>query len=51
MWKGLINWMQSEPLNKNLIDKTDFNNITIVQNVDEAITLLKPQINKFYKNT
>lgn len=48
MWTGLLEWMKSEPLNKQLIDKSDFNNIKIVQNVDEVIILLKPLINKFY---
>jgi hypothetical protein len=48
MWTGLLEWMKSEPLNKQLIDKSDFNNIKIVQNVDEVIVLLKPLINKFY---
>ena len=48
MWTGLLEWMDSEPLNKQLIDKSDFNNIKIVQNVDEVIVLLKPLINKFY---
>ena len=48
MWAGLLEWMKSEPLNKKLIDKSDFNNIKIVQNVDEVIVLLKPLINKFY---
>ena len=48
MWAGLLEWMKSEPLNKQLIDKSDFNNIKIVQNVDEVIVLLKPLINKFY---
>tara|TARA_B100001105_G_C22262474_1_gene387351 strand:- start:34 stop:708 length:675 start_codon:yes stop_codon:yes gene_type:complete len=48
MWTGLLEWMESEPLNKQLIDKSDFNNIKIVQNVDEVIVLLKPLINKFY---
>ena len=50
MWNGLIDWMRSEPLNKKLIDKTDFDNIEIVQNVDEVIALLQPHIDKFYKN-
>ena len=48
MLTGLLEWMKSEPLNKQLIDKSDFNNIKIVQNVDEVIVLLKPLINKFY---
>ena len=49
MWNGLIDWMESEPLKKHLIDKSDFKNIHIVQNVDDAIELLKPQIDNFYK--
>jgi len=48
MWNGLFKWMKSEPLKKHLIDSSDFNNIKIVQNIDEVIILLKPLINKFY---
>ena len=48
MWNGLINWMKAEPLKRNLINKTDFNNIVITQKIDEVITTLKPHINKFY---
>ena len=48
MWNGLLNWMESEPLKKHLIDKSDFKNIIIVQNVDEAIKLLIPHIDNFY---
>ena len=48
MWNGLLDWMESEPLKKHLIDKSDFKNIEIVQSVDEAIELLKPYINNFY---
>jgi hypothetical protein len=42
--------MESEPLKKELIDKSDFKNITIVQDVDEVITLLKPLIDDFYSD-
>ena len=42
--------MESEPLNKKLMDKSDFKNITIVQDVDEVITLLKPLIDNFYSD-
>jgi len=49
MWNGLLDWMKSEPLKKQLIDKSDFKNVKIVQNVNEAIELLKPDINNFYK--
>tara|TARA_X000001036_G_scaffold64127_1_gene54749 strand:- start:16619 stop:17290 length:672 start_codon:yes stop_codon:yes gene_type:complete len=48
MWNGLLGWMESEPLKRHLIDKSDFENIKIVQNADEAIELLKPYINSFY---
>ena len=51
MWEGLIDWMRSVPLNKKLIDKTDFDNIEIVQSVDEVIELLQPHINKFYDSS
>ena len=48
MWIGLFDWIKSEPLNKHLIDESDFKNIIIVQNIDEVIHLLKPSIDKFY---
>ena len=49
MWEGLIEWMKSEPLKKNLISKKDFKNIIIVKDVDEAIEILKPSITSFYE--
>ena len=49
MWEGLIEWMKSEPLKKNLISKNDFKNIIIVKDVDEAIEILKPSITSFYE--
>ena len=48
MWTGLLDWMKSEPLKKDLIDKSDFKNIKIAQDEDEVITLLKPLIDNFY---
>ena len=30
MWNGLLNWMESEPLKKHLIDKSDFKNTCLV---------------------
>ena len=50
MWKGLIDWMKSEPLKNELINKSDFNNIIIAQSVDDAIEMLKPSIKSFYKD-
>jgi len=49
MWEGLIEWMKSEPLKKNLISKNDFKNIIIVKDVDEAIEILRPSITNFYE--
>tara|TARA_B100001564_G_scaffold343409_1_gene339946 strand:+ start:2559 stop:3230 length:672 start_codon:yes stop_codon:yes gene_type:complete len=49
MWDGLINWMKSEPLKRNLINKSDFDNIKAVQNINDVITILEPQIKNFYK--
>ena len=48
MWNGLINWMKDEPLKRNLINETDFDNITTVQNINEVILILEPHIKKFY---
>ena len=50
MWKGLIDWMKSEPLKNELINKSDFNNIIIAQSVDDAIEMLKPSMKSFYKD-
>ena len=50
MWNGLINWMKDEPLNRNLITETDFDNITTVQNINEVIPILEPHIKKFYNS-
>ena len=51
MWDGLINWMKLEPLKRSLINKSDFDNIKIVQNINDAITILEPHIKSFYKTT
>ena len=48
MWIGLLDWMKSEPLKKHLIDESDFENVKIVQHVDEVVELLQPHINSFY---
>ena len=48
MWGGLVNWMKAEPLRRNLINETDFDNIKTVQNINEVIKILEPHIKKFY---
>ena len=49
MWGGLLDWMKSEPLRRHLIEDSDFNNIKIVDDIDDVIKLLKPLINEFYE--
>ena len=49
MWNGLIEWMKSKPLQKRLMDGSDFDHIKVVQNIDDVVILLKPLINDFYK--
>ena len=50
IWGGLVYWMKSEPLKHNLINKSDFDNIETVQNINDVITILEPHIEKFYKS-
>ena len=48
MWNGFFDWIKSEPLKAQLLDKSDFDNIIIVKNVHEVTKLLKPEIKAFY---
>jgi len=48
MWNGFFDWIKSEPLKAQLLDKSDFDNIVIVENVHEVVKLLKPEIKEFY---
>jgi len=48
MWNGFLDWVKSEPLQAQLMDKADFDNIIIVKDVHEVTKLLKPEIKKFY---
>ena len=50
MWNGFLDWIKSEPLKAQLLDKSDFDNIIIVKNVHEVTKLLKPEIKAFYIN-
>ena len=50
MWNGFLDWIKSEPLKAQLLDKADFDNIVIVKNVHEVTKLLKPEIKAFYVN-
>jgi len=48
MWNGFFDWIKSEPLKAQLLDKADLDNIIIVKNVHEVTKLLKPEIKAFY---
>ena len=50
MWNGFFDWIKSEPLKAQLLDKSDLDNIIIVKNVHEVTKLLKPEIKAFYVN-
>jgi len=50
MWNGFFDWIKSEPLKAQLLDKSDLDNIIIVKNVREVTKLLKPEIKAFYIN-
>ena len=50
MWNGFLDWIKSEPLKAQLLDKADLDNIIIVKNVHEVTKLLKPEIKAFYVN-
>ena len=50
MWNGFLDWVKSEPLKAQLLDKADFDNIVIVKDVHEVTKLLKPEIKAFYVN-
>ena len=50
MWGGLVKWMKAEPLKSNLINKSDFDNIKTVQNINDVITILEPHIEGFYNS-
>ena len=50
MWNGFFDWIKSEPLKAQLLDKSDLDNIVIVKNVHEVTKLLKPEIKAFYIN-
>ena len=50
MWGGLVNWMKAEPLRRNLINESDFDNIETVENINDVITTLEPRIEKFYNS-
>ncbi len=47
IWQGLIDWLESGPLKRSLMDTQDLEKLTIVQSVEEAVKLLEPEIQLF----
>ena len=50
MWHELINWIKENSLKRELLDKEDFDNIFVVDNIQEVTKMLKPHIEAFYVN-
>jgi len=50
MWQGLMDWIEKEPLGRELISQGDFDSIKIVDSVEEVLEILKPEIDAFYAN-
>jgi len=50
MWPGLMDWMKSRVLEKELIHESDFDNIYLLNGVDEVLDVLRPMVIKFYEN-
>ncbi len=48
MWKGLLKWMHSEVLGKNLMSESDYFMLTLVDSVDEILEILEPEAEKFH---
>ena len=50
MWEGLLEWMEKFPLQRQLMDRKDFDQIILVRSVDEVVAHLAPSIKEFYEN-
>ena len=48
MWQGLMDWIEKEPLGRQLISQSDFDSIKIVDSVEEVLAILKPEIDEFH---
>jgi uncharacterized protein (TIGR00730 family) len=49
MWSGFLSWLEQEPLRRNLMNKSDFDQIVLVNSVDEVMKILNPAI-QFFKD-
>ena len=46
----VFNWIKENSLKRELLDKEDFDNIFVVDNIQEVTKMLKPHIEAFYVN-
>lgn len=49
MWGGFLEWLKAVPLKQNLMNASDFEQIILVDSVDEVMACLAPEIEKFKK--
>lgn len=49
MWKGLLDWLEHNPVKEKLMDGSDFERLIFAQSGSEVIALLEPSIQEFYK--
>lgn len=49
MWNGLMEWLEEGPLAEKLMDQKDFDRLTYVKSVDQAVKHLEPCIKEFYR--
>lgn len=47
MWKGFLEWVENEPIRRELMSPSDMQFITVVDSVDEIMKILKPHIQDF----
>jgi uncharacterized protein (TIGR00730 family) len=49
MWGGFLDWLKEVPLEQNLMNASDFDQIILVDSVEEVMQHLAPEIEKFKK--
>ena len=50
MWKGLIDWLEAQPLKHRLMDQSDFDRLVFAKSSEEVLKHLEPSIKDFYQN-
>lgn len=50
MWEGLIDWMKKEQLSRGLVNADDFDFIYLVDNPEDALSVVKKEYDRFKKS-